>query len=52
MKIKEIIGIDVSKLSLDVRLHLNAESSKFNNDPDGIFQMIQWCEKRSVVFYF
>lgn len=47
MKIKEIIGIDVSKLSLDVHLHLSAESSKFNNDPDGIFQMIQWCEKRS-----
>ena len=47
MKFKEIIGIDVSKLSLDVRLHLSAQSCKFDNDPAGIFQMIQWCEKRS-----
>lgn len=47
MKIKEIIGIDVSKLSLDVRLHLGAQSCKFDNDPDGIFQMIRWCEKHS-----
>ena len=47
MEIKEIIGIDVSKLFIDVRLHLGGESSKFDNDPDGIIQMIQWSENQS-----
>ena len=46
MKVKEIIGVDVSKLSLDVRLHLIGESAKFDNDPAGIVQMIQWSEKQ------
>ena len=47
MKIKEIIGIDVSKLSLDVRLHLREESARFDNDPDGIVRMLNWIEKIS-----
>lgn len=47
MKIKEIIGVDVSKLTLDVRLHLKRESGKFDNDPKGIKALIEWSEKRS-----
>lgn len=47
MKIKEIIGIDLSKLSLDVHLHLIGESAEFANDPDGIIGMIQWIEQLS-----
>lgn len=47
MKFKEIIGIDVSKLSLDIHLHLNKASAQFNNNPDGIAKLLQWCEKHS-----
>ncbi len=58
MKIKEIIGIDVSKLSLDVRLHLGECSSRFDNTTDGIVQMVQWaiahsgCKKQDLFFVF
>jgi len=47
MKTKEFIGIDVSKLFIDVRLHLRQSSSRFDNDPGGIAMMIQWCERQS-----
>ena len=47
MKTKEFIGIDVSKLFIDVGLHLSQVSSKFDNDPRGISRMIQWCERQS-----
>ena len=47
MKFKEIIGIDVSKLSLDIHLHLVGSSSKFDNTSKGISQMIKWVEKLS-----
>ena len=47
MKFKEIIGIDVSKLSLDIRLHLAGNSAQFDNTVQGIGQMIKWCEKLS-----
>ncbi|MEM9687179.1 MAG: IS110 family transposase [Bacteroidota bacterium] len=58
MKIKEIIGIDVSKLSLDVRLHLAECSSRFDNTTDGIAQLVQWsiahsgCKKQELFFVF
>lgn len=58
MKIKEIIGIDVSKLSLDVRLHLAERSARFDNTADGIAQLIQWsqthsgCKKENLFFVF
>ena len=47
MKFKEIIGIDVSKLSLEVHLHLNKASAAFSNDSDGIIKLLGWCEKHS-----
>lgn len=47
MKIKAIIGIDVSKLFLDVHLHLSKASVQFDNDPDGIIRMLIWSEKHS-----
>ena len=47
MKFKEIIGIDVSKLTLDIHLHLRGVSCKFDNDPVGIAKKVRWCEKQS-----
>ena len=47
MKIKEIIGIDVSKMFMDVHLHLRSVSCKFDNDADGIAKMLQWSERHS-----
>ena len=45
MKIKEFIGIDVSKLTLDIRLHLAEHSCEFDNTPCGISKMLRWVEK-------
>ena len=47
MKIKEIIGIDVSKLYLDVHLHYKGISSEFDNTVQGIGQLLAWVEKSS-----
>lgn len=49
MKIKEITGIDVSKLTLDVRLHLTKVSSRFDNTPEGIRALVKWAERSSGV---
>ena len=46
MKFKELIGIDVSKLVLDAHLHLKAASAQFDNDPDGIAKLLDWCEQQ------
>lgn len=43
METKEVIGIDASKLSLDCCIHLSGLQLKFDNDPDGIYQMIEWA---------
>lgn len=44
MKFKFYVGIDVSKLSLDVFIHELQAHRKFKNNPDGYAAIIQWIE--------
>lgn len=43
MKIKEVLGIDVSKLILDCHLHCNGVHMVFDNNPEGIVKMLEWA---------
>ena len=45
MKIKEVIGIDVSKLTIDVAIHKIKKHKKFANNEQGFTEMIEWLEK-------
>lgn len=47
MEIKETIGIDVSKLTIDVTVHSTQAYSKFENDPKGFKSMLKWVKKNS-----
>lgn len=47
MEIKEVIGIDVSKLTLDCCIHKSQEFKTFENDLEGIMKMIRWSLKKS-----
>lgn len=47
MEIKEVIGIDVSKLTLDCCIHKSQEFKTFKNDSEGIMKMIGWSLKKS-----
>jgi transposase len=47
MKIKQTIGIDISKLTFDVRIHINQMYAVFNNDQQGFQQMIKWVNKNN-----
>lgn len=47
MKIKETIGIDISKLSFDVRIHSNQKFKVFENSNKGFRMMILWVYKNS-----
>ena len=47
MEIKEVIGIDVSKLTLDCCIHKSQEFKVFNNDSGGIEKLIEWSLKKS-----
>lgn len=42
MKIKEIIGIDISKLTFDVRIYSNQNFMVFDNSTGGFRKMIKW----------
>jgi len=44
---KEIIGIDVSKLTIDVWLHLARAHKCFKNGPSGFLSMLKWVQKLS-----
>lgn len=48
MEIKDVIGIDVSKLTLDCCVHQNGAQKKFKNDPEGIGRMVDWSFKKSI----
>ena len=43
MKIQEVIGIDVSKLTLDCRIHTAGLSAVFDNAAEQIADMAQWA---------
>jgi len=47
MKIKETIGIDVSKLTLDVVIHSNKEHLKCENTVKGFKKLVEWCYEKS-----
>lgn len=58
MKIKETIGIDVSKLTIDVTVHSNKAYAKFENTEKDFKKMIKWTfkeslfEKENILFVF
>ena len=45
MKFKEFIGIDISKLSFDVRNHSSQQKSVFNNNTAGYTELMNWVNK-------
>ena len=47
MEIKEVVGIDVSKLTLDCCVHKIGAQKEFKNDPKGILKMVSWSLKKS-----
>ena len=47
MKINETIGIDISKLVFDVRIHSNQQFKVFENSNKGFKQLIKWVYKSS-----
>lgn len=58
MKIKDVIGVDVSKLTLDCYIHHGKMEGTFENTPQEIAQMIAWslensdADKQSLLFVF
>ena len=58
MEIKEVIGIDVSKRTLDCCIHGNGLQEIFENTPKGIDKLIAWgfenmnCKRKNVLFIF
>jgi len=56
MKFKEFIGIDISKLSFDVRIHSKQQGSEFKNNDSGFKEMMKWvnknvcCKKVEILF--
>ena len=47
MKIKDTIGIDISKLKFDARIHSNQMFRTFDNSLHGFKQLIKWHNKNS-----
>ena len=47
MKIREIVGIDISKENFDARIHTSQEFAKFLNNPKGFKKMLKWTYKLS-----
>ena len=49
MKIKEVIGIDVSKLSIDCCIHSIGLEEVFVNDPKSMRVMVDWALEKSKI---
>jgi transposase len=47
MKILETVGIDISKLNFDVRIHSNQVYAKFENSNNGFKKLLSWAYKNS-----
>jgi len=47
MKIKQTIGIDISKLTFDVRIHSNQMYDAFDNSNEGFKKMLKWVNKNN-----
>jgi len=48
MEIKETIGIDVSKASLDAHIHSTGDKGKFDNNQKGFRSLTQWVFLKSL----
>ena len=57
-KVKEVIGIDVGKLTNEARIHTNQMNMEFDNTPAGYKKMVKWvlkntgCAKQELLFAF
>jgi transposase len=49
MEIKQTIGIDISKLTFDVRIHSNQCYKAFNNTPKDFKELIKWVDKNNPI---
>ena len=49
MKVLEVVGIDVSKLVVDVRIHTDQRYGQFNNSNKGFNQMCNWVFKNNPI---
>lgn len=49
MKIKQTIGIDISKLTFDVRIHSNKYYQVFDNNLIGFKELIKWVEQNNPI---
>jgi len=47
MTIKQTIGIDISKLTFDVRIHINQNYNVFENTKKGFKELMKWVEKNN-----
>jgi transposase len=47
MEFKETVGIDVSKLTIDVKLHISQAYQSFENNNVGLNRMISWVFKNT-----
>lgn len=47
MKIKETIGIDISKLKFDARIHSSQKFNVFENSSKGFKMLVKWVSKNS-----
>jgi transposase len=58
MKFKDTIGIDISKLSFDVRIHSNQMFRQFENTNKGFKQLVDWVNsnnqfsKNEIIYIF
>jgi hypothetical protein len=49
MKKKDVIGIDVSKLTIDAYLKLAQAHAVFGNDTKGFRQLVKWIRKNQII---
>lgn len=49
MKFKETAGVDVSKLTIDVCIHLKGKHKQFKNNTKGFRAFVKWTEKNTGV---
>ena len=58
MKIKDVVGIDMSKLTFDARLHKSQAYQEFENSKQGFAKCVKWVyknsefEKENILFSF
>lgn len=47
MKMKDVVGIDVSKLILDCHIHGTGLTGQFSNTREGVMELVVWAEQNS-----